>query len=100
MSLGGGATILLAFLIAQTATTSACPPDNQDGATPVAPVSSVPTGETFTTADGVRFGVETVVAGLDVPWSMAFAPDGRLFVTERRVESASSTCRRAPLTSH
>ena len=28
--------------------------------------------------------VETLVSGLDVPWALAFAPDGRLFVTERR----------------
>jgi glucose/arabinose dehydrogenase len=27
--------------------------------------------------------VETVVRGLEVPWAMAFAPDGRLFVSER-----------------
>lgn len=30
-----------------------------------------------------QFKVETVVMGLEIPWSMAFAPDGRLFVTER-----------------
>jgi glucose/arabinose dehydrogenase len=39
--------------------------------------------EIFTTADGVRFRVEVVVKGLEIPWSFAFAPDGRLFVTER-----------------
>src|SRR5438034_9802389 len=39
--------------------------------------------QVFTTDDGVRFHVETVVNGLEVPWSLAFAPDGRLFVPER-----------------
>ena len=32
-------------------------------------------------APGIR--VETFVGGLDVPWEIAFAPDGRIFVTER-----------------
>lgn len=40
-------------------------------------------GEVFTTADGTQFAVETVATGLEIPWSLAFAPDGRLFVTER-----------------
>ena len=41
-------------------------------------------GQLFTTQDGVRFHVEKVVINdLEIPWSIVFAPDGRLFVTER-----------------
>jgi glucose/arabinose dehydrogenase len=39
--------------------------------------------EIFSTGDGVRFRVEVVVKGLEIPWSLVFAPDGRLFVPER-----------------
>src|SRR5215813_998438 len=31
----------------------------------------------------VQFRVETVASGLEVPWAIAFAPDRRVFVTER-----------------
>jgi aldose sugar dehydrogenase len=31
----------------------------------------------------VRFRVETVASGLEVPWALAFPPDGRIFFTER-----------------
>lgn len=31
----------------------------------------------------VRFKVETVVGGLEVPWSIVWAPDGRMIFTER-----------------
>lgn len=31
----------------------------------------------------VKFKVETVASGLQVPWEMVFAPDGRMFFTER-----------------
>ena len=35
------------------------------------------------TQDGTSFRIQTVVTGLEVPWALAFAPDGRLFLTER-----------------
>jgi glucose/arabinose dehydrogenase len=55
--------------------------------TPEPPPGGGPPGgfpiATFTAADGTRFGVQTLVTGLQIPWSLAFAPDGRLFITER-----------------
>ncbi|HLG18171.1 MAG TPA: PQQ-dependent sugar dehydrogenase [Blastocatellia bacterium] len=41
-------------------------------------------GEVGSTAAGnTRFRVETFAGGLEVPWSIAFAPDRRVFLTER-----------------
>jgi glucose/arabinose dehydrogenase len=65
---------MLAVVLATQTMQTACPKDN-----PTTPQ----TGEVFTTRDGVRFRVETVLTGLEIPWSMNFAPDGRLFITER-----------------
>ena len=69
------------LLIAQTGT-NGCgnDPEPAPGA-PAAPPA--PTSAVFTTQDGVRFRVETIATNLDIPWSLAFAPDRRLFVTER-----------------
>ena len=39
-------------------------------------------GAIVTAADGTRFRIETVATGLEAPGSLAFAPDGRLFLTE------------------
>ncbi|NOT25740.1 MAG: PQQ-dependent sugar dehydrogenase [Acidobacteria bacterium] len=70
--------VLALMLAVQTVETRACQPE-----TPTPPAQTSPGATRFTTADGVRFTTQTVVANLDIPWSMAFAPDGRLFVTER-----------------
>src|SRR5438128_1352407 len=43
--------------------------------------SPAPGGEVFTTADGVRFSVDVVATNLQIPWSLAFAPDGLLYIT-------------------
>lgn len=46
--------------------------------------STAATGQGQTTAkDQVSFRVETVVGNLEVPWSIVWAPDGRMFFTER-----------------
>lgn len=50
----------------------------------VPPSASAPGGREA--ADGAAehaYSAETLLQGLDVPWDIAFAPDGRLFFTER-----------------
>ncbi|MBI3795715.1 MAG: PQQ-dependent sugar dehydrogenase [Deltaproteobacteria bacterium] len=37
----------------------------------------------YRTASGFGFRVEVIAQKLEIPWALAFAPDGRLFVTER-----------------
>jgi glucose/arabinose dehydrogenase len=78
-----GAVVCL--VLATQVQTRACEsPDPQSPNTPPAPTPTPgPTSQVYTTRDGVRFRVETVQTGLEIPWSLAFAPDGRLFVTER-----------------
>ena len=66
----------------QSVESRACSPPSGNTPTPTTPGSTSP-ATVFTTEDGVRFVVATVASNLQVPWSMAFGPDGRLFLTER-----------------
>jgi aldose sugar dehydrogenase len=74
MSHAVSAGVLAVVLATQTIQT-ACPKDNDS--------NPQQTSDVVTTLDGVRFRVETLLTGLEIPWSLNFAPDGRLFVTER-----------------
>jgi glucose/arabinose dehydrogenase len=59
-------------------------PEPAPGTTP--PVTTPPGGgpvENFTAADGTRYGVQIVASDLELPWSLAWTTDGRMFFTER-----------------
>jgi glucose/arabinose dehydrogenase len=75
--LPGGIFVL--GLLAQS-TAPGCDPERP---APPAPTPAAPSAVTFTTQDGVRVQADAVVTNLEVPWSLSFAPDGRLFVAER-----------------
>src|SRR5688500_2144123 len=99
MMAGPTATLVAVVLAVQMVENRACAPDSPQNPPANAPS---PGGEVFTTQDGVRFRVDVVAGGLVVPWSLAFAPDGRLFVTERagrvRILNASGSSSELALT--
>ena len=80
---------LAAFVIAQAwiPQQQACDGRKTPSPTPTPgssdPWAGLPITDTITTADGARVGVQVLLTNLQIPWSLAFAPDGRLFFTER-----------------
>ncbi len=52
-------------------------------ASDIAPTADWQSGEIDPTRDGVRLRIDKVTEDLDRPTDAAFAPDGRLFITER-----------------
>jgi glucose/arabinose dehydrogenase len=80
-----GGAVLSIVLLSQAVDAQACksPDSNTPNTAPTPTPTPQAPSQVFTTRDGVRFRVETVATDLEIPWSLAFAPDGRLFVTER-----------------
>lgn len=53
------------------------------GACAQRPPGDVDANKIYTTADGVKFKLETVATGLEVPWAFAWLPNKDLLFTER-----------------
>jgi len=65
------------FILSMLTTLTACGPDRDRDDRPAAPASRPSVGS------DAALGVDTIARGLEVPWSLAFTPDGRILVTER-----------------
>ncbi len=76
----GLARLVLVVAVATPTFQSAC---GEDGGGPPVVIGPGDAGEVFSTSDGVQFRAQVVASNLEIPWALAFAPDGRLFVTER-----------------
>ncbi len=75
--------LLAALLVACTPPATGGPPSPTAVG---APATSAPAGTAITPTPRpgpATASVEVLIRGLDTPWALAFAPDGRLFVTER-----------------
>lgn len=79
-------TAALFALTLLAGTALAQPSEVKPGAQPLAPAKPTTSAEpkTYTAADGTKYAVQQVATKMDIPWAMAFAADGRCFVTERK----------------
>ncbi|UQZ37580.1 glucose sorbosone dehydrogenase [Paenibacillus sp. PK3_47] len=56
---------------------------NMNTEQPAEEAEAPPSSEQAKSAESFPYTAETLVSGLNVPWEIAFAPDGRIFITER-----------------
>jgi glucose/arabinose dehydrogenase len=76
------ATLLLLATLAACGGDSGSQPPPSNEPPPSGPPGGFPV-TTLAARDGTAFGVQVIATGLQIPWSLAFAPDGRLFISER-----------------
>jgi glucose/arabinose dehydrogenase len=78
---------MLALAVAATLALAGCafgaPDDSESGQSPNLPSPSAPSADPNGSGDDDEVGVQVLVKNLQVPWGLAFLPDGNALVTER-----------------
>ena len=78
---------MVALAVAATLTLAGCafggPDDSESGRAPNLPTPNTPSAAPSGSSDDDNVGVQVLVKNLDVPWGLAFLPDGNALVTER-----------------
>ena len=78
---------MVALAVASTLSLAGCafgsPDDSESGQSPNLPTPSAPSSAPGGSAEDDDVGVQVLVKNLQVPWGLAFLPDGDALVTER-----------------